>query len=712
MAGGTVDNSLGLGGSASSGGFSAVPEAVDPGAALSAAANFTAEQTAFHGEEYSDETALGIVLTDVSAGIAFLQSKALLPALVDTSNDLIFGLQKPRVWADGKPRANLPIYAVMEGIEKLMPVFYMSLFGTGKRRPFVVTPVGKTTPEAARAKGSVLAWAVKQAGLKEEMRLTLKQCLSYGFCCGWWGWEQKNLRERVYAKNSSGKVSGKWKDILLSLPKFENVDLKNFSFDPQCKRQDVQKGARWVGKQVLITANTLDDWRDDLDTYGRDEVEEIEQDGQKVSKKTGKRVSRIPDRETLRRVLATDREQTEDTFASQKRAIWREFQAQLDTEASSVDPLMRPLEYIEYWTEDHIIGVLQRKLVIRLSENEYNETPARTCAFIDVLGSAWGFGVARLLAGEQRFQAGVANSWIDSLALVLNPVFQALKGVGPGTQNIPLAPGRVITETSELKPLVTPDVSQAATTAMANSEARASKRIGAEGGVNLPTQALRTGSGVQALTGDVIQRLQYFLEIFINLVYLPTLEKFVLLCMEHLQPDDINRILTEEEGKEWTGNIEEVYNAQIGIDVLAGADLTARAASAQLAPIIIQLLSAPAVQTSLQIQGRKFDYTNWAADMLDSQGFDVDHYFQPMTPDDLKRMQEQNAAYAKGQQDQAVEAQKHQNDLDAINEKGTVQAGVALVKKAAESHMDVAQNALELLQQQQQPSEPPQQITG
>src|SRR6266566_374358 len=270
MSGGTIDNTAGIG---SGGGFANLPEAVNQGAALSAVSPVLEENTAFHGEEFTDETAMGLVLTDVSAGIAFLQSKALLPALVDTSNDLIFGLQKPRVWADGKPRANLPIYAVMEGIEKLMPVFYMSLFGTGKRRPFVITPVGKTTPEAARAKASVLAWAIKQAGLKEEMRLTLKQCLSYGFCVGWWGWEQKNVRERVYSKNQAGRVKGIWKDILLNLPKFENIDLKSFSFDPQCKRQNVADGARWIAKQVMITANTLDDWREDTDTYGKPERE-------------------------------------------------------------------------------------------------------------------------------------------------------------------------------------------------------------------------------------------------------------------------------------------------------------------------------------------------------------------------------------------------------------------------------------------------------
>jgi hypothetical protein len=688
MAGGTLSESPVAGSS----GFAGLPEAVDQGIAQTAAINPTPEQTAFADEELSDETALGLVLQDVSTGIAYLQSKALLPALVDTSNDLIFGLAKPRVWADGKPRANLPIFAIMEGIEKLMPVFYMALFGTGKRRPFEVTAVGKTTPAAARAKGSVLAWAAKQAGLKESMRLTLKQCLSYGFCVGWWGWESKTLRERVYTKQATGRMKGTWKEIVLNLPTYENIDLKNFVFDPNCKRQDVQKGARWIGKQVYVTVTDLDEWRSDLETYGKDELDE---DGNK----TGKRVSRIPDREVLRQILTVQKEKAEDTFASNKKVVWREFQAQIDSEATTADPLNRQLEYIEYWNGSHVIGILQRRLVIRLEENEFKEMPGLSCAFVDVLSSAWGFGIARLLAGEQRLQAGVANSWIDSLALVLNPVFQALKGIGPGTQNIPISPGRVITETAELKPLVAPDVSNAAIGAMANSEARAAKRIGAEGGANLPTQALRTGSGVQALTGDVVQRLQYFLEIFINMIYLPTLEKFLMLCMEHLQPEDVNRILTEEEGKEWIGDITEVYNAKININVIAGADLTARAAAAQLAPMIIQMVSSDPVQSALQIQGQKFNFQEFSKDMLAVQGFDVEHYFDKMTPEDMKRAQELNQQYAKGVADQQLEDKKHQNDLENINEKGIVQAGVATVKKAVESHIDVAQEALSNLEQ-------------
>jgi hypothetical protein len=655
-------------------GFESLPAAIETSSAMQP---MTAEETAFAEESLADTAALGLVLTDVAEAISYVQTKALMPTGVDNADDLIRAFSKPRLWADGKPRANLPMFVVLEAIEKLMPVFYMSLFGTGKRRPFSISPVGKTTPEAARAKGSVLAWAVKQSGLKESIRLTLKTCLSYGFCMGWWGWESKTIRERVFAKDSEGKVKGEWKEIHLNLPTYECSDLKQMLWDPACKRQDVQKGARWIAKQCMITANDLDDMRKDTEHY-----------------------KNIPTREELRVILAARDEATEDTLTTNKRAVWREFQAQLNSEKTSADPLQQPLEYIEYWTEDRVIGALQRKLVIRNQGNEWNELPGLSCAFIDVLGSAWGFGVARLVAGEQRLQAGVANSWIDSLALVLNPVFQALKGVGPGTQNIPISPGKVITEASELKALVVPDISNPAMGAIANSEERAARRVGANGGTALPEQALRTGAGVNTLTNDVIQRLQYFLEIFINMIYLPVLEKFVYLCMEHLQPEDINHILTEEEGKAWEGDILDVYHAKVDIDVIAGADLMAKYAAAQLTPIIIQLLSSPAVQDSFQIQGKKFDYESYVADMLEIQGVAVESYVQNMTPDDMKRAGEMNAARAKGMADQALEQQRHANDLENIDRKGYVQAGVAVVKQSVKGHIDQAQSVLENMQDQ------------
>ena len=654
--------------------FQSLPQAIDPAAALNP--KIAAADTAFATEQLDNDTALGIVLSDVSDAITYLQSKGLMPAGVDQADDLIRAYIRPRVWSDGKPRANMPMHVVLEAIEKIMPVLYMALFGSGKTRPFLVTPLGPTTPEAARAKGSVLYWAIKQAGLKEQIRLTLKTALSYGFCVGWNGWESRTVRKKVYQRTPDGTVTGKWKNVDINVPTYENLSLKNVLFDPHCNQQNVQLGAGWVAKQCFVTANDLQSMREDTEHY-----------------------QGIPTDDELREILSRKAEPTEDSLTANKRAVWREFQAKLDSEPTSKDPLQHPLEYIEYWTCDRVIGVLQRKICIRNQENESNRLPARSCAFVDVLGSAWGFGIARLLSGEQRLQTGVANTWVDSLSLVLNPVYQLLKGIGPGTQNIPVSPGKVITESGELKALVTPDVTGPAMTAITTSEDRASRRVGANGGANMPTQALRTGSGVQALQGDVVQRLQYFLEIFIDNIYLPVLNDFLETCFDHLTPEQLQHILSEEEGKAWEGEVMDVYNAQIDVDVLAGTNLMAKFAAAQLAPLIIQLVSSAPVQDALEVQGKKFDFAEFSEETLELMGWDVNSLFVPMTQADQQRAQQKNEAMQKAQGALALQAQKHQDDLSTVNEKGVVNAGVAIVKEAAKTHLDVAQQALSNMQE-------------
>ncbi len=353
---------------------------------------------------------------------------------------------------------------------------------------------------------------MRQAHVKEEMRLALKTCLTYGLVVGCWGWESTTKREKVYAKDPEGKIAGEWKSIPIELPTFECLDLKQVLVDPGLKRQNVQHGAKFIVKQIMTTGYGLAEFRGNPD------------------------YKNIPTDEQLAGFLANREEPTTDTMGANKRAIWREFQAELDSKATSKDPMQQPLEILEYTSPDRVITILQRKLCIRNQENEYARLNYVSCAFIDVLNSAWGFGIAKLLAGEQRLQQGVINNWIDALALVLNPVYQLLKGVGPGTRVFPVSPGKVITESGELKPLVTPDVTKPAMEAIATSDERASKKVGANGGENMPNSAMRTAEGVNAFAGDVIQRLQYFLEIFIDNVYIPVLESFLELLVDHLQP--------------------------------------------------------------------------------------------------------------------------------------------------------------------------------
>ena len=653
------------------GGFDSLSTAIN---IAEATQQILAEDVAFADQELSDEVALGILLADTQTAEKYLQEKSFI-ANLDEADTLYRAYVKPRQWANGKARSSLGMPIVLEAIETILPTLYMSMFGSGKQ-PFALTPTGKTTPEAARAKTKILNWAIKQADLKEAMRLSLKTALQYGFVVGNWGWEEKEQIVKKYQmkQDGSGEVEAHKDTIYISQPRYDCMDLRNLLWDPGCKVQNLRKGAKFVIKQVFTDANGLDDLRDDP-TY-----------------------KNIPTREELARILAPGYEPATDSLQSNHSRTQHELQAAPASKQTSIDPLTQPLELLEYWSPDRVIVALQRKIIIRNEESEFTSLPFPSCAFIDVLGSAPGFGVAKLLSGEQRFQSGVMNSWIDGLQLILNPVFQLMKGLGAGTEQINVSPGKVVNVTGELKPLVVPSVSSEAQNAIASSEERANRRVGANSGANMPTQALRTAQGIQSYTGNVVERLQYFLEIFCDMIFVPVLEAFIEMCNDHMTPKQINAILTEVEGKEYAGNILDVYNATCGVTVAAGTQLAAKQAAAQLIPMIISLVTMQPVQNSLQIQNKKFDYAELLDEALELAGWDLDSLIVDMTPEDQKRAQEMNAAVAKGMADAQLQAQKHQDDLENIDAKGTVQAGVAIVKNIVKGHEEEAQKIMENMQ--------------
>lgn len=630
--------------------------AVDLGAALQP---ITADEAKFSGE-WSDEVALGIVKADVASAISYEQAKSFSTSL-EVADDLVRGYVRVRPWPNtDKPRSALSMPVVLEAIEKIMPFLHLSIFGSGKD-PFLVGSVGKTKSEAAKAWQHLLRWAVKVSDFKEGSRLTMKNILTYGFGAGFTGWESIEVEKRKYKRVGENIVrdTDVTKEIIAK-PTYEAANLRNTIFDPCTPSQDPRKG-RFVAKRTTITAYDLDDMRDD-DTY-----------------------KNIPSREELRTILANKEEPAKDALVALKPNQTRELQAQQDTLPASKDPLMAPLELVEYRTDDRIITVLQDTIVIRNEVSEEGKCVVG-CAFIDVLNSLFGFGISRLLNGEQRLQQGVLNTWVDSLALVLNPSFQNIKGtLGNGSQNISIAPGKVVTVEGELKPLVATDVSETANNALAASSERANKRVGAEGGSGLSTSQLRTGSGVQAVQGDVTQRLQYFMESYIDLVFIPVLKYFLTHMKDNLTPSQIQQILGDEAGKAFDGEVLDLYNADVKIEIIAGVKLTTKQAAAQAAPLILQLLQNAAVQQSLQITAQKFDYSTFIEEYIELIGWDMDELFLPMTPDDLQRVKEQNQAMSRAAGQSQLQSQKHADDLDTVDKKSADQASLAVLR----SHLKV-----------------------
>jgi len=632
-------------------GFEQLKTALDEGKALGP---IEAKDATFVDEKLDDETALAIVLQDANIGQRYLQTKT-LPSEWNTHDDVYRAFVNPRNWPNSNvPRSNLSMPLVLETIESLLPQTHLAYFSDPQ--PFMIDPKGRTSAEAARAMGKVANWACRTAGFEEEIRKVLKSCLLYGQGVLKWGWETKKAKKKHYRRTPGG-VEIQQKEDFISQPTCEFVDLRNIIVDPSTRNHDIRTSGYRVF-QKFISAYELDDLRNDP------------------------MYKNVPTRSELKRILADLGQETKDTIIGTKPLTWREYQAELQRTKTSGDPLSAPLEILEYETDDRIITVLERCIVIRNDENEEGCSHYLSCAFIDVLNSFYGFGVTKLLEGEQRLQAGVLNAYNDSLALRLNPVWHRKKGLGTRSQTITISPGKIINDDGEIAPLQMESVSAEALQAIQASEARAARRVGANFGQEMPTQAMRTAEGVQAFTSGVQVRLQYFIRNFSTQVYVPCIEQFICLCKDNLTPEQINEILSQEDGQVFQGDVMELYNGQYDIDVLSSTQLAGRRAMQAMIPLMMQMLGQPALVQLLNVQGKKFDFAEFFKEVFDISGWPATDLIVDMTPEDMQRMAMQNPAVVKAQTDQQKQQVAHKQDLEKIQAKGEAQAGVAVVRHA------------------------------
>lgn len=620
-------------------------------------AQIPVEDVAWSGEELSDETALGIVLADVERTEQYVQSKNMVINWELADNDFrAIGL--PRNWPNSeKARSGLNMPVVLEAIEKLLPPIMLGFFSD--KKPFLLEPFGKTKAEVLRARSNLLLWGIKESGFKEEIRRSLKHCLLYGFTTLRWGWKRVKRSKRQYAFETGGtKIVRKNKEYEISHPTLEAIEPRNVLHDSQLREHDCRKG-RFSCVQLYLSANQLDDLRNDP-AY-----------------------KNIPTREELAEILSANAEPTADSMLGSKYITYREFQAEKQTQPASVDPTQAKLEILEYVTEDRIITVLQRRIVIRNSEND-GQTGFLSCAFIDVPGAMYGLGVDLLCRGEQYMQTHVLNKWMDALDLQVTPAFTAEQGLQTTAQNVVVRTGGVITG-PELKPIQIPDVGPAAQVALQASENRAARRVGANGGDNMPTQALRTAEGVNSFGQDVVNKLQYFIEIYAEQVFIPALRAFLQVMHDNLQPEDIQQILSDLDAKAYEGDMLELYNGECDVLVLSSTKLAARRAAAQLIPLLLQLVTADPVQQALAAQGKKFNFAELIEEAVDLAGWDVNSLIVPASEEEIQRMMTMTAPQAaKAQMDvqgkKELQAQQHQNDLEKIEEQGLMRAGVDVVK--------------------------------
>ena len=613
------------------------------------------------------------------------------------ADDRLYLFRVPQGFWEGSsvPRASLGVPLIYEHIESLMPQVMSALFADDP--PFEIVSRPKTSQSVARASKELINYQLSQMGFREELRKCIKELMVYGTCYMRLGWRRykKTIRKRVRkGVPKTAFVSGqpvktfadgddKWvmknEVVEVNEPYCESVHIRYCIPDPKLRCPDVRKAGMHIHREYMG-------------------VEELERAFRKVPG------NMLPATEVLKSYFEQPKEAPERSMLEGRSTtsvmntgissldLNMEFKAMPRFQEATTDPNRMQLEVVEYWTEEQHYVLLNRKIVIINEQNSFGEIPYRSCCFTDVLDSFFGIGLARLLKGEQRLQQGVINGRLDDLSLRLSGSFIRVRGSNTPAQQLRLRPGGIMdTDNADgIKMIEYPPAIADAFTEVEASDSRAQRRSGAnemitQGGQQGPSSITRTATGMNALSAGVGSRLGYLIDFISDLIFVPTLE-FIQECnSKWLDEATVSSILTEELAHDYQGDMLDVVNCKLKFRMLASAKAKARQALSSNLQVMAQTFQQAPVLESLQMQGKTFDWAEYAQGVADiSEIAGTQKWIRVMTDDEKKALKQKNE-FAQQIQTKQLE---HQQELETIGATGDSQTKTATAKIVVQGIVD------------------------
>jgi hypothetical protein len=532
---------------------------------------------------------------------------------------------------------------------------------------------------------------------REQLRLGTTNAILYGTGMWKYGWEmftklQSSYRRKIQpmsVKSILGdedieiadqeeEIEEVIEEVEVHRPTFESIaDLKQVLVDPGLNVPDIRK-AKYVIHRMYLT------W----------------EDLEKLRERPG--ITNLPDKDTLLNLFFPPVEQAPvaQSLLQQQTPLW-DARAEAPWFATTADPMAKPLELLERWDNNRYILVLQKKLVIASGENDFHQIPFFSINWWDVPGAFWGMGLARTIGSEQRLQAGITNTWLDGISLILNGVYVRVKGQSVPTQNIRVSPGRVIEVDNKdsLKPLErmapVPEAMQALQMSMTRtetvsgaSEFATQGSAGSSGHSNLA----RTAAGANLMAGGTGSRVEDFVEKLSTQVFVPFLDAMHELNCQ-LMPLKIMRYILGEEldhafMTERQGDVLELKNARLKFSISAASKLLARRNMAQALPIMMQFLQAGPIVQGLAIAGKKVDVQELIRMMYEvSDWKNINDIIVDMTDEDKQRWAQAQAsgpAQVQAKSKMALQQQDYVNKANLANDENIARASREVLRQALE----------------------------
>lgn len=645
--------------------------------------------------EFTDEAALKLVVQDSARAENWLQQKQW--SLMWREIDILY--QSPRslsTWeGTGQPTANVSRFTVATHVNSILPEQINGVFYEDP--PFVLRPSPEMDQDTVRAKTVIIGAELREMEFKTESEAGLFSQSLFGTGIWKWGIRRVNKIEKQFRrKQSPVKISmplAGTEDIhtdesdefeVVEVTKrqthyfCDQVDLRHLRIDPGWRKPDIRKAGYVIHEQYL-TFNDLNDLRDDPD-YNIPPEDEL-------------KALFFPPKESPIGPAAV--ENVNNQTGPVHHAAGR-------NEENTADPLEHVLLVEERVDNDRIITVVQKKLVIRNSENPFHCINYFSCNWWNIPDAGYGIGPGRLVGQDQRIKSGVTNAALNILSLAVNQTYLRDTGANIPTQQIRQRLGGIldvkvpaggdvrkafaILET----PKVPPETWTVLQSANAESEAASgANEILTQGA--MPTQGRtsmgRTATGAGNMASATAARLEGPLGRFIDQVFIPWIYKLDELIKETMPVEQIKEILGDKLGKGFQADLEKIFNARCDFEVLAGAHMAAKKAMAQAIPFLVQLAENPQVIQQLNAIGYVLDIDEILKMFMEVSGWKNNrNVIREMTPQEKQAFQAQNPGMQKIQGQMALNNQTFQQKQQLTDQENEAR----LARSVVENSLDKA----------------------
>jgi hypothetical protein len=625
-------------------------------------------------QEWSDSFALKIVCDDFSRAENYRSQNH--DWRWQNADALYLGYVAQKFWEGTKiPRASIPVFTAYEQIESMVPRVVQALFGDNPW--FEASPIGKTTPKAARVSRDTILAQMAETRIKRVVELALRSGLTYGngILESSWLYQSQMVKKfvprfqpqrRPIQHPITGQTfsvpSGGFDRVVVEVmeeeyvnrPNVETVSLKDFYIDPNCPTSD-PSDARYTVKRLFLDLDYLKSLR---------ALEDFT----------------IPDDATLTEMAQVKPStQGDNTKSWQESARMANWQPQVDQTA---DPGGTRVEVLIYKTDRRIVWVANRSMVFYNRPNPYGRKLQYNFCYTDLLDRFYGLAITDVVEGEQRLQEGVLNGRIDELALNIHPQTVVARSNTEPVYKLRVRPGGVTYSTdpkNDMRREYTQNVTQQAFMETAASDVRVQKITGQNdlvSGAQNPVARSATGAGLQGQA--TFSRSQYQVEKVEDNMLGPILTDVHMLNQHHLDP---NQMIEAVDGQ--MIDPMEVFGAKVRFEMRAGSRMASRQGLLQVLPYIMQYAMNPQLNSQLADQGKTLDYEEIFQMLLDSTGYKKKAtWIRDMTP------QEQQALQAARQNPQNAELQKQRERMAQMATMQQNKGELDLTKVAIQARSD------------------------